>query len=79
MAFLNRSLRISLTDEREEAEEVSAPGVDDEDDNGMDRAKRAPATTRPAVPLRKPQAGPSPPKALRPLPLEHYRTTRPAR
>jgi DNA gyrase subunit B len=30
MAFLNRSLRISLTDEREEAEEVSAPGVDDD-------------------------------------------------
>jgi DNA gyrase subunit B len=30
MAFLNRSLRISLTDEREEADEVSASGVDDD-------------------------------------------------
>jgi DNA gyrase subunit B len=30
MAFLNRSLRISLTDEREEVEEVSLPGVDDD-------------------------------------------------
>jgi DNA gyrase subunit B len=30
MAFLNRSLRISLTDEREETDEVSALGVEDE-------------------------------------------------
>ena len=34
MAFLNRSLRITLTDEREEAEEVSASGVDDDYDEG---------------------------------------------
>jgi DNA gyrase subunit B len=38
MAFLNRGLRITLTDEREEAEEaVSAPGVDD-DYEDSDRA-----------------------------------------
>jgi DNA gyrase subunit B len=30
MAFLNRGLKITLTDERDEAEEVSAPGVDDD-------------------------------------------------
>ncbi len=30
MAFLNRSLRISLTDEREEVDEISSPGVDDD-------------------------------------------------
>jgi DNA gyrase subunit B len=34
MAFLNRSLRISLTDEREEAEGVSTPGVEDEYEGG---------------------------------------------
>jgi DNA gyrase subunit B len=35
MAFLNRSLRICLTDEREEPEPLSAPGVEDEyDDDG---------------------------------------------
>jgi DNA gyrase subunit B len=40
MAFLNRSLRISLTDEREEAEEVSAPGVDDDYDDADADADR---------------------------------------
>ena len=34
MAFLNRSLRISLTDEREEVEGVPAPGIDDDDGGG---------------------------------------------
>ena len=34
MAFLNRSLRISLTDEREETEEVSALGVEDDCEEG---------------------------------------------
>ncbi len=34
MAFLNRSLRIKLTDEREEAEEVSGLGVDDDYGDG---------------------------------------------
>ncbi len=30
MAFLNRGLKISLTDERDESETISAPGVDDD-------------------------------------------------
>jgi DNA gyrase subunit B len=34
MAFLNRSLRISLTDEREESDEVSALGVEEEGEGG---------------------------------------------
>jgi len=54
MAFLNRSLRISLTDEREEAEDVSAPGVDDDYENGDRPAQDgsgsgAPGTTSPRV------------------------------
>jgi DNA gyrase subunit B len=38
MAFLNRSLRISLTDEREETDEVSALGVEDEAEEGRGEA-----------------------------------------
>jgi DNA gyrase subunit B len=41
MAFLNRSLRIRLTDEREEAEEFSASGVDDDYGNGDRQAGEA--------------------------------------
>ncbi len=38
MAFLNRGLRISLTDEREETDEVSALGVEDEAEEGRGEA-----------------------------------------
>ncbi len=47
MAFLNRSLRISLTDEREEAEEVSAPGVDDDYGDSEGPAEGDPAAGGP--------------------------------
>ncbi len=49
MAFLNRSLRISLVDEREEVEEVSAPGVDDDDGDGERPADSSPGGDAPGT------------------------------
>ena len=56
MAFLNRGLRISLTDEREETDEVSALGVEDEGDEASQGSGR---TRRPRPP-RRPQQLPPP-------------------
>jgi DNA gyrase subunit B len=53
VAFLNRSLRITLTDEREEAEEVSSPGVDDDYDENGEGADAGRAGTGPASALGK--------------------------
>ncbi len=52
MAFLNRSLRISLTDEREETDEVSALGVEDEAEEGRGEAadEEAAAAKKAAAP-----------------------------